>query len=50
LNRRMPNGTYGGVRGELNFPYSIGGGGLFFCIDDTARMISTFSGIFFYFG
>ena len=19
----MPNGTYGGVRGELNFPYSI---------------------------
>ena len=20
----MPNGTYGGVRGELNLPYSIG--------------------------
>ena len=23
LNRRMPNGTYGGVRGGLNSPYSI---------------------------
>jgi hypothetical protein len=23
LNRRMPNGTYGGVRGGFNFPYSI---------------------------
>ena len=23
LNRRMPNGTYGGVRGRLNSPYSI---------------------------
>ena len=26
LNRRMPNGTYGGVRGGLNSPYSIGSG------------------------
>ena len=26
LNRRMPNGTYGGVRGEKkNLPYSIAG-------------------------
>ena len=23
LNRRMPNGMYGGVRGGLNSPYSI---------------------------
>jgi len=23
LNRRMPNGTYGGVRGRFNPPYSI---------------------------
>ena len=23
LNRRMPNGMYGGVRGEKNLPYSI---------------------------
>ena len=23
LNRRMPNGMYGGVRGRLNPPYSI---------------------------
>ncbi len=23
LNRRMPNGTYGGVREGLNSPYSI---------------------------
>ena len=23
MNRRMPNGTYGGVRGGLNSPYSI---------------------------
>ena len=23
LNRRMPNGMYGGVRGERNLPYSI---------------------------
>lgn len=25
LNRRMPNGMYGGVRGGLNSPYSIDG-------------------------
>ena len=24
MNRRMPNGMYGGVRGGLNSPYSIG--------------------------
>lgn len=23
MNRRMPNGMYGGVRGGLNSPYSI---------------------------
>ena len=23
LNRRMPNGTYGGVRGQLILPYSM---------------------------
>lgn len=26
LNRRMPNGMYGGVRGGFNSPYSIGAG------------------------
>lgn len=26
MNRRMPNGMYGGVRGGLNSPYSIVGG------------------------
>ena len=24
MNRRMPNGMYGGVRGGFNSPYSIG--------------------------